>query len=95
MHLAERGELGGRYFWSTAVGRTRDFRATFARLANLPLRTWQVPGAMTRLLAGPVLADHIRADAVLSNIRLRGMGFRFEYPTIEEGIQEVLGALHE
>ena len=96
VHLAERGELGGRYFLvNSGQVRTCDFAETFARLANLPLRMWQVPGAITRLMAGPVLADHIRADAVLSNIRLRGMGFRFEYPTIEEGIQEVLGALHE
>ncbi len=96
VHLAERGELGGRYFLvNSDQVRTRDFAETFARLANLPLRLWQVPSVMTHLVAGPVLADHIRGDAVLSNIRLRGMGFRFEYPTIEEGIQEVLGALHE
>ena len=94
--LRSAANSGGRYFLvNNDQVRTCDFAETFARLANLPLRMWQVPGAMTRLVAGPVLADHIRADAVLSNIRLRGMGFRFEYPTLEEGIQEVLGALHE
>jgi hypothetical protein len=96
VHLAERGEPRGRYFLvNSEKVRAREFAETFARLANLPLRTWQVPGAMTRLVAGPVLADHVRAHAVFSNIRLRGIGFRFEYPTIEPGIQEVLGALHE
>jgi hypothetical protein len=41
------------------------------------------------------LADQILADAVFSNIRLRGIGFRFNYPTLERGLQQVLGALDE
>jgi hypothetical protein len=48
-----------------------------------------------RLMVGAVLADDFRADAVFSNIRLRGTGFRFMYPTLEEGLEQVLGALHE
>ena len=59
------------------------------------LRVWRVPAAATRLVVGPVLADYIQADAVFSNIRLRGIGFRFRYPTLEQGLQQVLGALHE
>jgi len=54
-----------------------------------------VPAATTRLVAGPVLADYLQADAVLSNIRLRGIGFRFRYPTLDQGIQQILGTLHE
>jgi hypothetical protein len=54
-----------------------------------------VPDAVTRLVAGPVLVDDIQADAVFANIRLRGIGFRFRYPTLEQGLQQVLGALHE
>ena len=48
-----------------------------------------------QLLVGPVLADYIATDAVLSNIRLRGTGFHFHYPTLEHGLQQVLGALNE
>jgi uncharacterized protein len=96
IHVAERGEFSGRYFLvDSAPVRTLDFATTFTRLANLPLRVWRVPAAMTRLVAGPVLADHIRTNGVFSNIRLRGIGFRFIYPTIEHGIQEILGALHD
>jgi hypothetical protein len=29
------------------------------------------------------------------NIRLRGIGFRFRYPTLERGLEQVLGALDE
>jgi hypothetical protein len=57
-------------------------------------RTWRVPAAATRLVAGPVLAE-IRADAVFANIRLRGIGLRFRYPTFGQGLQQVLGVLHE
>ena len=69
--------------------------ATFARLADRPLRVLRVPAAATRLVLGPVLADYLQADAVFSNIRLRGLGFHFRYPTLEQGLQEVLGALDE
>jgi NAD dependent epimerase/dehydratase family enzyme len=56
---------------------------------------WRVPSAATRFLVGPVLAEYLQADAVFSNIRLRGTGFCFRYPTLEQGLQQVLGALHE
>ena len=78
VHLAEHGEAGGRYFLVNSDPiRMHEFAGTFARLANRPLRVWRVPAAATRLVVGPVLADDILADAVFSNIRLRGIGFRF------------------
>jgi hypothetical protein len=46
-------------------------------------------------VVGPVLADYLQADAVFSNIRLRAVGFRFRYPTLEQGLRQVVGALHE
>jgi nucleoside-diphosphate-sugar epimerase len=96
VHLAEYGEAGGRYFLVNSDPiRMHEFAGTFARLANRPLRVWRVPAAATRLVVGPVLADYIQADAVFSNIRLRGIGFRFRYSTLEQGLQQVLGALHE
>jgi hypothetical protein len=96
VHLAERGEGGGRYFLVNSDPiRVREFAGTFARLANRPLRAWRMPAAATRLVVDPVLAEYIRADAVFSNIRLRGIGFRFHYPTLEQGLQQVIGALHE
>jgi NAD dependent epimerase/dehydratase family enzyme len=69
------------------------FAETFARLANRRLRVWHVPNLATRLVAGPILTDHLRIDAAFSNVRLRGTGFRFAYPTLDQGIQQVVGAL--
>jgi nucleoside-diphosphate-sugar epimerase len=94
VHLAERGEAGGRYFVvANDPIRTHEFARTFARLANRRLRVRRFPALATRFLVGPVLGDVLRADAVFSNIRLRGIGFRFRYPTLEQGVEQILGAL--
>jgi nucleoside-diphosphate-sugar epimerase len=96
VHLVERGEVGGRYFLvNDDPVRLSDFAGTFARLANRPLRVWRVPTAVAPLVVGPIHHNHLQANAVFSNIRLRGIGFRFRHPTLEQGLQEVLGALHE
>ena len=96
VHLAERGEVGGRYFLvNTDPIRMDEFGETFARLANRPLRVCRVPAAASRLVVGPVLSDSLRADAVFSNVRLRGLGFRFLYPTLEQGLEQVVGSLRE
>lgn len=96
IHLAERGEPAGRYFLVNRDPiRLHEFAATFARLARRPLRVLPVPAVTTRLVAGPVLAGHLQTDAVFSNIRLRGIGFQFLYPTLEHGLQQVVGVLDE
>ena len=96
VHLAEHGEPSGRYFVvNRDPVRLQEFAETFARLAQRPLRRLPLPRATTRLLVGPVLADHLQADAVFSNIRLRGIGFRFLYPTLEHGLRHVVGVLDE
>lgn len=96
VHLAEHGEVGSRYFLvNSDPVRLHEFAATFARLASRPLRVWRLPAAAARLVVGPVLADYLLTDAVFSNIRLRGTGFRFWYPTLEQGFPQVLGGLRE
>jgi nucleoside-diphosphate-sugar epimerase len=96
VHLAAQGEAGGRYFLANNDPiRTHEFAETFARLAHRPLRAWRLPAVIARLAVGPVMADDLGSDAVFSNIRLRGIGFRFRYPTFEQGLRQVLGAIHE
>jgi nucleoside-diphosphate-sugar epimerase len=96
IHLAEHGDRGGRYFLvNRDPVRLHEFAGTFARLARRPLRVLPVPAATTALVVGRILADHLRTDAVFSNIRLRGTGFRFLYPTLEHGLQQLVGALDE
>ncbi len=96
VHLAGHGEPGGRYFLVNREPiRLNDFAAMFARLAGRPLRAWRVPRTMARLFVGPVLADTVQSDAVFSNIRLRGTGFRFEYPALEQGLKQIVEALDD
>jgi nucleoside-diphosphate-sugar epimerase len=96
VHLAEQGEPGGRYFVVNSDPiRLHDFAETFARLAKRRLRVWRMPVAAAPLMVGPILADYMRTDAVFSNIRLRGMAFRFRYPTLEHGLQQIVGALRD
>jgi NAD dependent epimerase/dehydratase family enzyme len=63
-----------------------------ARATNFVRR---VPARAARFVLGPILAEEMRADAVFSNIRLRGIGFRFRYPTLDEGLRQILEALGE
>ncbi|MEO8077900.1 MAG: NAD(P)-dependent oxidoreductase [Acidobacteriota bacterium] len=96
VHLAEHGEIGGRYFLVNSDPiRLHEFAGMFARLANRPLRVWRVPAAAGRLVVGPAQVGDLQADAVFSNIRLRGIGFRFWYPTLEQGLKQICGALDE
>jgi len=94
VYLADRGGHGGRYFLvNNEPSRLHDLADTFARLARRPLRVRRLPAAATRVVVGPVLAEHIRTDALFSNIRLRGIGFRFHYPTLEQGLEQIVEAL--
>jgi hypothetical protein len=84
VHLAEHGEPGSRYFLvNDDPIQLHEFAETFARMANRSLRLWRLPVAARQ------------TDAVFSNIRLRGLGFRFRYPTLEQGLAQVLGARNE
>jgi nucleoside-diphosphate-sugar epimerase len=94
VHLAEHGHSGSRYFVvNSTPTRVRDFAGIFARVTKRPLRDWRLPVAAARFVAGPILADYLRRDAVFSNIRLRGTGFRFEHPTLEDGVHQIVRAL--
>lgn len=96
VHLAERGVIGGRYFVvNSDPVRMSEFAATFARLANRPLRVWRMPAVAARLVGGAPMPGNGLSDAVFSNVRLRGSGFRFLYPTLEQGLQQIVGALDE
>jgi nucleoside-diphosphate-sugar epimerase len=96
VHLAGHAKTGGRYFLvNDEPVQTHDVARLVARLANCPLRALRAPAWTASLVAGAALGELLTADAVFSNIRLRGLGFRFRYPTLEQGIQQVLGARHE
>jgi nucleoside-diphosphate-sugar epimerase len=96
IHLAEHGTPGGRYFVVNRDPiRLDEFAVAFARLAHRQLRVVRLPKALTRLVMGPAIADCWQTDAVFSNTRLRGLGFRCLYPTLDQGLRQILRALDE
>lgn len=96
IHVAAHGEVGGRYFLANNEQvRLNEFAQTFARLTNQQLRVWRIPARAARLLCDRRLTDYAGGDHAYSNIRLRGTGFRFRYPTLEQGIKELLRAPDE
>ena len=96
VHLAERSEPGSRYFLANSDPiQVHEFAETFARVASRSLKVQRLPRGLARMLLGPLVADRLEGDRVFSNIRLRGTGFRFEYPTLEEGLRQVLGSVDE
>lgn len=94
VHLAEHGKPGSRYFVvNHDPVQWNEFAERFAQLAHRRLRTICVPPAAARVVLGPVVADHLGANAVFSNARLRAISFRYLYPTLNHGIHQVLREL--
>jgi hypothetical protein len=65
-----------------------EFAERFARLAHRPPAARQPAPGSWSVRSSPVRPGR----AVFSNIQLREIGFRFLYPTLEQGLQQVLGA---
>ncbi|MEO7091784.1 MAG: NAD(P)-dependent oxidoreductase, partial [Polyangiales bacterium] len=93
-HLLEHGVIGQRYFvvddrpiqWSS-------FYEKAAETMNAPVSVRKIPDFLLRLLVGPVVTDSILSDAVLSNDKLKSLGFAHEFPTIDEGIPDVVAKM--
>jgi len=94
VHLAERGEPGSRYFLVNSDPiQVQEFAETFARMAARPLRVRRLPSVAAQILGRLMAAGFLEGDMVFSNIRLRGTGFHFSYPTLEAGLQQVVGTI--
>lgn len=93
-HLLEHGDVGGRVFvvddrpipWSS-------FYETAARAMQKEPRLRKIPVWLLRLLVGPVVTDSVTSDAVLSNARLKKSGFTLRFPTIDEGVPDVVAKM--
>ena len=95
VHLAEWGEVGRRYFIAISEPvQAHELLRAFARAAHRPLRVWRVPAAAAAWLASRSPVDGVHGDLAISNIRLRATGFRFRYPTLEQGFRQILGGRH-
>lgn len=89
LHLMEHGAIGERYIiCDDRPPKYSEILAESAKALDVPLKTRAVPLWLGRIIAGPVVTDAY--DAHLSNARLRSTGFRLQFPTIEQGIPNVV-----
>lgn len=89
LHLMQHGEPEGRYIiCDDRPPKYSEIIQKSAESLGVPLKTRPVPLWLARILAGPVVTDAY--DAHLSNARLRSTGFRLHFPTIEQGIPDVV-----
>ena len=96
IHLANHGDVGSRYFVAdNEPVPMSEFARRFACVANRSLRVRHLPALAAALLVDRRFAHYVRGNCAFSNIRLRGTGFRLRYPTLEHGIDQIHGALHE
>ncbi|MFO0591613.1 MAG: NAD-dependent epimerase/dehydratase family protein [Polyangiaceae bacterium] len=91
VHLLARGEVGARYFVvDDRPAAWMEIYEGAARAMGKPFRYRKVHPLLLRLLVGPVVADSVQSDAALSNARLRSLGWEPRFPTIAEGIPDVV-----
>jgi nucleoside-diphosphate-sugar epimerase len=92
--LRERGEIGARYFIvDDRPGTMEELCRRTAGVLGVPYATRRIPVWLARLLLGPIVVDSMQSDAALSNARLRGLGFQPRFPTIDEGIPDIVARL--
>lgn len=91
LHLLEHGEAGQRYFLvDDEPVRFADLVRCAADALGVPLQKLLLPKLLIRLAMGPVVLDSVTTEYRLSNARLRATGFRCEFPTVREGVPDVV-----
>jgi len=91
LHLLNYGEIGQRYFIvDNQPGLASAVAEKAAQVLEVRFRVRKVPIWLSRLIVGPVVTDSLTCDVRLSNARLRQTGFNLNYPTIEQGIPDVI-----
>jgi nucleoside-diphosphate-sugar epimerase len=95
VHLLDHGNVGGRFFlvddkpvqWSTLQKLTAAALGLTPRFLTVP--RWLVPIVMGRIMAESL----VETNSVLSNSRLKALGFAFRYATVDTGIPAVVAQL--
>jgi nucleoside-diphosphate-sugar epimerase len=91
LHLLWQGTVGQRYFLVDDRPNTNyELAQLTAQALGVPLRTFLVPRVVARMIIGPVITDSLEYENRLSNAKLHGTGFQFQFPTLEQGIPNVV-----
>jgi nucleoside-diphosphate-sugar epimerase len=93
-YLLEHGGVGEHYFlvddkpvqWST-------LQMLVARALGVAPKLTRVPAWLAAVLLGRVAFESLGINSVLSNAKLKALGFVFRYPTIDTGVPAVVAQL--
>ena len=91
LFLLEHGEAGERFFIvdDCPVPGNKTVECS-ARALGVPQRMRRLPEWLCRIALGPIITESLTCDVRLSNSKIRALGFTFDFPTIEEGIPDVV-----
>lgn len=91
LYLLEHGQVAQRYFLVDDRPSTNyELAQSTAHALNVPLRTLLLPPFLVQMIVGPVIADALAYENRLSNAKLRSTGFEFEFPTIDQGVPDIV-----
>jgi nucleoside-diphosphate-sugar epimerase len=91
IHLLDHGEIGKRYFITDDQPLSgRDVATIAAKVLDAPMNVQRFPMFLVRWYVGPIIVDSMNTEAKLSNARIKQTGFKFVYPTAEQGIPQVI-----
>jgi len=95
LHLLECGQPGQRYFLVDNQPATALELVQFTIQAmGVPLRTRLLPAFLLRIIVGPVVTESLQYRQRLTNVKLRQTGFEFKFPTLAEGVPDVVTRWH-
>ena len=91
LHLATHGTPGRRYFVvDDRPSPWNELLALAAHALGRPLKLLPLPPFLYGLLVGPIIHESQGYDTVLTNARLRATGFTPRFPTIDQGVPDVV-----
>jgi hypothetical protein len=91
LYLLVHGQIGERYFLVDDRPNTHyELASLTAKALKVPLRTLLVPRFLAQWIVGPVITESLQYENRLSNAKLHTTGFEFQFPTLEQGIPDVV-----
>jgi hypothetical protein len=91
LHMLDHGQPGERYFLvDDRPATTLEIVRRTAEAMGVQLHTLLLPKFVVSLLLGPVFAEAMTYQSSLSNTKLKQTGFKFNFPTVAEGIPDVV-----
>jgi nucleoside-diphosphate-sugar epimerase len=95
VHLLDHGDIGERYFLvDDKPVQWRTIQTLTAKALGVKPRFLTLPRWLMSIFLGRIMAEGMmEMNSVLSNAKLKALGFEFQYPTVETGIPAVVSLL--